>query len=107
MLKDKVAVVTGAAQGIGRAVAERYAAEGAKVALVDVNDAGARVAEDLRSRGMHAIYLRSDVADRQSVQQAVQAIRADLGPIDVLVNNAGITRPAMLHKMSDAQWDQV
>jgi 3-oxoacyl-[acyl-carrier protein] reductase len=107
-LKDKVAVVSGAAQGIGRAIAELYAREGAKVAVVDVQpEAAEKVAAEIRSGGGEALAVACDVSDREEVDRAAAAVKEAYGPIDVLVNNAGITRPAMLHKMTEEQWDQV
>jgi 3-oxoacyl-[acyl-carrier protein] reductase len=107
-LKDKVAVVTGSAQGIGRAIAELYAREGAKVAVVDLqSEAAEKVAAEIRSGGGEAIAVACDVSDREEVGRAAAAVKEAYGPIDVLVNNAGVTRPAMLHKMTEEQWDQV
>ncbi|MEV7011478.1 3-oxoacyl-ACP reductase FabG [Streptosporangium sp. NPDC051022] len=107
-LKDKVAVVTGAAQGIGRAIAEAYAAEGARVAVVDVQEEAAeKVAAGIREAGGQALAVACDVSSRAEVNRTAATVKEAYGPIDVLVNNAGITRPAMLHKMTDEQWDQV
>ena len=107
-LKDKVAVVTGSAQGIGRAIAELYAREGAKVAVVDLQtEAAEKVAAEIRCGGGEALAVACDVSDRGEVYRAAAAVKEAYGPIDVLVNNAGITRPAMLHKMTEEQWDQV
>ncbi|GAA0402847.1 3-oxoacyl-ACP reductase [Acrocarpospora corrugata] len=108
LLKDKVAVVTGAAQGIGRAIAETYAREGARVAVVDVQKEGAdEVAAAIRDAGGEALAVTCDVSSRVAVNQAAGLVKEAYGPIDVLVNNAGITRPAMLHKMTDEEWDRV
>jgi 3-oxoacyl-[acyl-carrier protein] reductase len=107
-LDGKVAIVTGAGQGIGAAIARAYAAQGAKVAVVDWNGETAEtVAQEIRSAGGQAIALACDVADRAAVDAAVAAVVNQLGPVDVLANNAGITRTAMLHKMTQQQWDQV
>ncbi|GAA5078404.1 3-oxoacyl-[acyl-carrier protein] reductase [Thermocatellispora tengchongensis] len=108
LLKDRVAVVTGAAQGIGRAVAEAYAREGARVAVVDVQaEAAEKAAAAIREGGGEALAVACDVSRRDEVDRAAAAVKEAYGPIDVLVSNAGITRPAMLHKMTEEQWDQV
>jgi 3-oxoacyl-[acyl-carrier protein] reductase len=107
-LAGKVAIVTGAGQGIGAAVAHAYAAQGAHVAVVDWNaEGGERIAGEIRAAGGKAVAHKCDVSDRAGVDAMVAAVVSDLGPIDVLVNNAGITRTAMLHKMTPHQWDQV
>ena len=107
-LKDKVALVTGAGQGIGDAIAHAYALEGAKVAVVDMNGAAADdVAADIRLAGGEAQGFACNVADRTQVNKTVADVAARWGRIDILVNNAGITRPAMLHKMTEEQWNSV
>jgi len=107
-LKDRVAIVTGAGQGIGAAVAKTYAREGAKVAIIDMNAQAAEqlAAEILRENGQ-AIGIGCDVADRNQVANMAEQVTKVWGRVDILVNNAGITRPAMLHKMTAEQWDQV
>ena len=107
-LAGKVAIVTGAGQGIGAAVAHAYAAQGAHVAVVDWNaEGGEKIAGEIRAAGGKAVSHKCDVSDRAGVDAMVAAVVSGLGPIDVLVNNAGITRTAMLHKMTPHQWDQV
>ena len=107
-LADRVAVVTGAGQGLGRAIAIRYAAEGADVGVVDINFAAARaVTDEITAAGGKAIAVACDVGKRADVEQAAAVIADALGPITVLVSNAGVTRPAMLWKMSDEQWSTV
>jgi 3-oxoacyl-[acyl-carrier protein] reductase len=107
-LKDKVAIVTGAAQGIGAAVAQAFAREGARVGVVDIAaDRAEAVAAEMRTTGADAIGIGCNVAKRADVDAMVAAMHARFGRVDILVNNAGIIRPAMLHKMTAAQWDEV
>ncbi len=107
-LAGKAAIVTGAAQGIGAAVARAYAAEGARVAVVDLAaDLAEAVAAELRATGADAVGIGCDVARHADVDAMVAAAVQRFGQVDILVNNAGITRPAMLHRMTDAQWDAV
>jgi 3-oxoacyl-[acyl-carrier protein] reductase len=104
-LKDRVCVVTGGARGIGRGIVETFAREGARrVWALDVNDAEFPALEKAfpAVRGMVV-----DVTDSAAVAAAVERMAAESGAIDVLVNNAGITKDAMLHKMADADWDAV
>ena len=107
-LKEKVAIVTGAAQGIGAAVARAFAREGACVAIVDVaTDRAESVAAEVRTIGPDTFGIGCNVAIRGDVDAMVTAVVARFGRVDILVNNAGIIRPAMLHKMTTAQWDEV
>ena len=108
LLKDKVAIVTGAGQGIGAAIAQAYAREGAKVAVVDMNaQAADDVAAGIRQAGGQARGFACNVAERASVGRMAAEVTAEWGRVDILVNNAGITRTAMLHKMTQEQWQQV
>ncbi len=107
-LKDRIAIVTGGAQGIGESVARAYAREGARVAIVDRDaEAAERAAVRILVDGGKAIGVGCDVADREQVQAMVAQVSEHWGRVDILVNNAGITRTAMLHKMSPEQWQQV
>ncbi len=108
VLEGKVAIVTGSGRGIGEAVARAYAAQGAKVVVADMNRENAEmVAADIRKQGGQAMAVACNVAERAQVDQMAAEVKAKFGPVDVLVNNAGITRTAMLHKMTPQQWDEV
>lgn len=108
ILKDRIAIVTGAGQGLGASIAAAYAREGAKVAVVDLGlEAAERVAAEIEAHGGEAIAVACDVADRGQVEAMAARVSEAWGRIDILVNNAGITRTAMLHKMTQEQWDQV
>jgi 3-oxoacyl-[acyl-carrier protein] reductase len=98
-LKDKIAVVTGGARGLGQAISERFAAEGATVVALDMGDP--------TYEADNVSFMKLNVADRAACKAAYDAIIEKCGRIDILVNNAGITRDAMTRKMSDDQWDQV
>ena len=103
-LKDKVAIVTGGAKGIGFATAKRFAQEGAKVMIADVNSDAVKAAVDLIP-GSEAYVV--NVTDRASIEAAVDQIMQRHGRIDILINNAGITQDARLVKMTEAQFDTV
>jgi 3-oxoacyl-[acyl-carrier protein] reductase len=107
-LKDRVAVITGAGQGIGACVARAYAREGAKVAVIDLNlEVANKVVAEINAAGGVAMAVACDVADRVQVEAMAARVNAAWGRIDILVNNAGITRTAMLNKMTHEQWQQV
>jgi len=108
-LKDKVAIVTGAALGLGRAIATRMAQEGAAVALLDLqDDVGRDLAGDLSARGGKARYWRCDVSQEAEVERVIDAVVAAFGRLDILVNNAGVAganKPT--HELTEAEWDFV
>ena len=105
MLVHRVAVVTGAAQGIGAAIAAAYVREGARVVVADIDGTAATAAA--AKLGEAALGVACNVAERDSVDAMVAAAIARFGRVDILVNNAGITRTAMLHKMTQEQWTAV
>ncbi len=107
-LLNQVAVVTGAGRGIGRAIALKFAAEGADVVCVSRTAENAqKVAAEVHGLGRKAWAMAVDVADAAAVSAAVEKILAEAGRVDILVNNAGVTRDGLLMRMSDADWDSV
>lgn len=107
-LKDKVAFITGAGQGIGRITALTFAREGARVVVADINaEAAEKVVAQIREHDGQAMAARVDVSQAESVEAAIAAAAEWGGGIDIQVNNAGITRDARMQKMSEAQWDAV
>ncbi len=114
-LDDKIVVITGAARGLGAAMARQLAEQGARIALIDLrSDQLFETAESLPGSGHHAVV--ASVSDEQQVEAAFAEIESRLGPVDVLINNAGITRDGLLLKVKDgevvdrmslAQWQQV
>ena len=107
-LDGKVALVTGGARGIGRAIVEKFAAEGAVVTFVDVDDdAGRATADALATAGMTASFRRADITAEADVRGVVDEVLARDGTIDVLVNNAGVNAYFDATEMSEAEWDQV
>ncbi len=105
-LKDKVVIITGAASGIGKATALRFAEEGANIVIGDFADGTAAVAE-VQAKGVQAIYVQVNVTDPDSVQAMVAKTIEVFGRVDVLINNAGITKDAMMKKMTKEAWDAV
>jgi 3-oxoacyl-[acyl-carrier protein] reductase len=107
-LEDKIALITGGAQGIGKSIAVRFLEEGAKVALCDVNPEGAQAAAmELSQSGNTVRAYAMNVSDEKSVNDAVQNIMNDFGRVDILVNNAGITRDNLMIRMKKEDWDAV
>ncbi len=107
-LVGKIAVVTGGASGIGLATSQRLARDGAGVAIWDVDEAGAkRAAAELVAKGVRAIACRVDVSQRAQIDAAVTRVRAELGPVQVLINNAGITSFTAFQETTEELWDLV
>ncbi|MBI4669968.1 MAG: 3-oxoacyl-ACP reductase FabG [Elusimicrobia bacterium] len=108
-VKDKVVMITGAARGIGKTAARLFLEKEAKVAVCDIDEAALKTTvEELGAVNAQAlIAVQINVAERPSVDMAVKTIADKWGKIDVLINNAGITRDAMLHKMTEGDWDKV
>ncbi|MEA2524394.1 MAG: glucose 1-dehydrogenase [Thermomicrobiales bacterium] len=108
-LQDKVTLITGASRGIGRAIAEAVAQEGAHVAINYVSQAARaeEVAQQIRDWDRSAITVRADVSDREQVEAMVQMVSSTLGPIDVLVNNAGVESIVPFLELDDVTWQQV
>jgi 3-oxoacyl-(acyl-carrier-protein) reductase len=107
-LENKIAVVTGAGRGIGKGIAIRLAEEGANVVVADVNLEIATLAVDeIKKLGRKALPVKTDVSKWEDAENLIASTVREFGRIDVLVNNAGINRDAMLHKMTSEQWDQV
>lgn len=106
-LKDKIAIITGGARGIGQAVSELFAKEGATVIIMDLLPQGQQVAEGIKGAGGKAEYHQISVTDKGAVEVLFKGIHAKYGKIDILINNAGITRDRTLEKMSLEEWDAV
>jgi len=107
-LKDKVALVTGAAQGIGKAIAAALAKEGANVVISDINlELASQTAKEIEALGVKAMAFRTNVADLADVEKTIEETIKTLGRIDILVNNAGITKDNLLIRMKKEDWDAV
>jgi 2-hydroxycyclohexanecarboxyl-CoA dehydrogenase len=107
-MAKKVALVTGAAAGIGRAIALRLARDGIAIGVLDLDKAACeKVAQEIKEAGGEALALAGDIAKRDTIQAAAAELRAAFGPINVLVNNAGITGFAPFLELTDAQWDRM
>lgn len=108
-LKDKIALVTGSSRGVGRAVALGFAKEGAKLVVNYTSNekAANEVVEAVGSMGSKAVAVKADVAQKSDAENLVATAIDTFGRLDILVNNAGFTRPALMIKMTEDQWDQV
>lgn len=109
ILKDKIALVTGASRGIGRSIAIQLGKLGAKVAInySSSSEAADEVASIIKENGSHAIILQGDVAHAHAVDEMMQKVIEKWGRIDILVNNAGVTRDGLLMRMKEDDWDRV
>ena len=109
LLTGKTAIVTGAARGIGKAIALKFAAEGANVAFTDllIDENAENTAKEIEAMGVKAKAYASNAANFEDTAKVVEAIHQDFGRIDILVNNAGITRDGLMMRMSEQQWDMV
>ncbi|MBM3243760.1 MAG: 3-oxoacyl-[acyl-carrier-protein] reductase [Candidatus Omnitrophica bacterium] len=107
-LKERTALITGSARGIGKAIAMAFAREGANIAVADVNlDLALATASEIEALGRKAMALELDVTDYAKVEEGVNKILDKFGKVDILVNNAGITKDNLLLRMSQAEWDTV
>ena len=109
LLDGKVALITGAARGIGKAIAMKFASEGDDVAFTDlvINEAGEQTVKDIEAFGHKVKAYASNAANFEETHNVVNQILADFGRIDILVNNAGITKDGLMLRMTEAQWDAV
>ncbi|MBI5729772.1 MAG: 3-oxoacyl-[acyl-carrier-protein] reductase [Ignavibacteriales bacterium] len=107
-LDNKIAIITGGAQGIGKATVEKFAAEGAAIIVWDVDETkGNKLSDDLRLQKVTIKFMKVNVANFQEVENSIKQIISEFGRIDILVNNAGILRDGTLVKMTSEQWQQV
>ena len=107
-VEGRVALVTGGARGIGRAICEKLASEGAKIAMVDIMlDVAEKTAEEFRAKGYDAMAIQANVAVPEDADKAIAAVVEKYGKLDILVNNAGITRDTLMLKMTEKDWDMV
>lgn len=109
LLEGKTAIITGAARGIGKAIAIKYAQEGANIAFTDlaVDDNAKQTEKEIAALGVKVKAYASNAANFEDTHKVVEAIVADFGRVDILINNAGITRDGLMMRMSEQQWDMV
>ncbi|MBL4950808.1 3-oxoacyl-ACP reductase FabG [Neobacillus sp. YIM B02564] len=106
--EGRTAFVTGGSRGIGKAIAEEFAKEGAKIAIIDINEEALSEARaEFREKGYEILALQANVVKAAEVEAAIEEVVNTFGSLDILVNNAGIIRDNLLFKMSDSDWDQV
>ncbi|PKH25234.1 3-oxoacyl-ACP reductase FabG [Enterobacterales bacterium CwR94] len=106
-LTHKTAIVTGAARGIGFGIAQVLAREGARIVIADRDANGESAAAALRDAGAQALFVNCNICEKAQVEDLFAQAEAAFGEVDILVNNAGINRDAMLHKLTEADWDSV
>ncbi|MEL7562327.1 3-oxoacyl-[acyl-carrier-protein] reductase [Dehalogenimonas sp. 4OHTPN] len=106
-LEGKVAVVTGAGRGIGAAIARRFAAEGASLVLNSLSDSASKIADEINAAGGKAVPVQGNVSTAAEAVRVIEAASASFGRLDILINNAGITRDGLLLRMSEEDWDAV
>src|SRR4051812_6686738 len=104
-LKNKIAIVTGGAGGIGLATVKAFVREGATVIIWDMSDKGASEASDLTKAGHKVTFVKISTADKAAVLKATENVKKQFGRIDILINNAGITKDRTLLKMPQEEWD--
>lgn len=109
LLTGKTALITGAARGIGKALALKFAEEGANIAFTDlvIDDSGEETRKEIEAKGVKCLAYASNAANFEETAEVVKKIHEDFGTIDVLVNNAGITKDGLMLRMTEAQWDAV
>ena len=106
-LEGKTAIITGAASGFGKETALRFAEEGASIAVVDLNIDGAReVAAEINAAGGRAIAIQTNVTEEAAIHDMVEQVKAEFGVIDILINNAGMSRSKPIEELSLREWDQ-
>lgn len=109
LLTGKTALITGAARGIGKALALKFAEEGANIAFTDlvIDESGEETRKEIEAKGVKCLAYASNAANFEETAEVVKKIHEDFGQIDVLVNNAGITKDGLMLRMTEAQWDAV
>ena len=109
IINRKTAIVTGAARGIGKAIALKFAAEGANIAFTDlvIDENGQNTEKEIAALGVKVKGYASNAANFEDTEKVVNQIKDDFGSVDILVNNAGITKDGLMMRMSEAQWDAV
>src|SRR5574344_2504075 len=109
LLENKTALITGAARGIGKAIAMKFAQEGANIAFTDlvIDEVALQTKQELEGFGVKVLAIASDASNFEASHQVIEEVVAAFGQIDILVNNAGITKDGLMLRMSEAQWDAV